>query len=91
VVAGLPVVLSSYPLSMATLSKYHFQGLEAIVTEPILPAVLKDPTLFIEPASALAVGSGNRSMDAELVDCGLGEKTCANATGKICLLEVRGC
>jgi hypothetical protein len=35
-------------------------------------------------------GSGLGSVTAQMVDCGSGNSTCVNATGKICLLERGG-
>eukprot|EP00775_Hariotina_reticulata_P010849 gene10849-11003_t len=53
-------------------------------------AGVADPTLFIEPAVSVAIGSAGSSLTGELMDCGLGQQRCTNATGKICLLERGG-
>lgn len=69
------------PVQVSTNSIYIAGTLSA-------PAVATDD-FFNIPAPYPALKSSKGRVTAEVVDCGLAAAPCSNATGKICLLQVR--
>eukprot|EP00775_Hariotina_reticulata_P004411 gene4411-4664_t len=80
-------VLSTFPLALTQRSRYHTQGFTAVVTNPLIPDEVGAPDFFRKPAPVIFTGSGLQDVTAPLVDCGLAQETCANATGRICLIQ----
>jgi hypothetical protein len=77
--------LSTLPMTSAST---YFTDTSITLTPFTPPATA--PDVLINPPLTIMGASGLGSVTAQMVDCGLGGSTCANATGKICLLQRGG-
>jgi hypothetical protein len=72
---------------MTSASAYYTDT--SVTLTPFTPPA-NAPDVLLNPRLTLMGASGLGNITAQMVDCGLGNSTCANATGKICLLQRGG-
>ncbi|WIA12437.1 hypothetical protein OEZ85_012474 [Tetradesmus obliquus] len=74
-------------LPMASTSAYYTDT--AVTLSPVA-APAASPDILINPRFTLIAAAKTGSISSQMVDCGLGGSACANATGKICLIQRGG-
>lgn len=72
---------------MASTSAYYTDT--AVTLSPVA-APAASPDILINPRFTLIAAAKTGSISSQMVDCGLGGSACANATGKICLIQRGG-